>query len=414
MKKTVIKLLLVVLAVCMLVCTFIACGGEKEPEHYCSYTQEVVDSKYLYKEATCTQRAHYYRSCECGEKGSEVFSTGEYLPHNYVEKVEDDYKISDATCTEKAKYYKVCECGQKSAKTDYFEAGEILEHTLLDHHDYDTHYKFCSACEQKFEVEEHTLDKGQCTKCVFYTYSKGLEYDLNNNGTYSDTSDDYYSVKGIGTFTGSNLVIPAVYENLPVKKILSRAFNVTTIVSADIPSSITDMYNAFYECENLETVTFRENFQLEDMSSAFLNCKKLENVSLPNGLTKVDGFSGCESLRSIVIPDSVETIGNSAFSRCKNLETVTFGKNTRVKTIENCAFMTCLKLLEFNLPTTVTYIGEYAFARDMANGGSYILEQTKTFHYDGTKEEFNKVIRASAWHHMISIKIDCTDGEIEN
>lgn len=49
-----------------------------------------------------------------------------------------------------------------------------------------------------------------------------------------------------------------------------------------------------------------------------------------------------ECIHSIVLPDSVTRIENSAFSQCKNLESVQFGKNIRV--IEKDAFCLCGKL----------------------------------------------------------------------
>ena len=48
-----------------------------------SFEQEVVDAKFLKSAATCTEAAVYYKSCACGEKGTETFSSGEPLGHDY-------------------------------------------------------------------------------------------------------------------------------------------------------------------------------------------------------------------------------------------------------------------------------------------------------------------------------------------
>ena len=48
-----------------------------------SFDQEVADAKFLKSAATCTEAAVYYKSCACGEKGTETFSSGEPLGHDY-------------------------------------------------------------------------------------------------------------------------------------------------------------------------------------------------------------------------------------------------------------------------------------------------------------------------------------------
>lgn len=47
------------------------------------FDKEVVDAEYLASEATCTAKALYYKSCECGEKGTDTFEVGEPKGHTY-------------------------------------------------------------------------------------------------------------------------------------------------------------------------------------------------------------------------------------------------------------------------------------------------------------------------------------------
>ncbi|MBQ7295409.1 MAG: leucine-rich repeat domain-containing protein [Clostridia bacterium] len=70
-------------------------------------------------------------------------------------------------------------------------------------------------------------------------------------------------------------------------------------------------------------------------------------------------FSYCESLTSITIPDSVESIGQYAFQKCSNLKSVTLTEG--ITNIENGIFALCYNLTEVNLPTSLTSIGDYAF-----------------------------------------------------
>ena len=64
-------------------------------------------------------------------------------------------------------------------------------------------------------------------------------------------------------------------------------------------------------------------------------------------------------LINVTIPNSVTTIGLSAFVQCKNLTSVSVGNN--VTTIEQYAFAGCEKLKILTLPNSVTSIGPFAF-----------------------------------------------------
>lgn len=58
-----------------------------EKLHTCSYTESVVDAKYLKSEATCQSGAVYYKSCTCGNFATtaETFVSGETVDHIYVD-----------------------------------------------------------------------------------------------------------------------------------------------------------------------------------------------------------------------------------------------------------------------------------------------------------------------------------------
>ena len=70
-------------------------------------------------------------------------------------------------------------------------------------------------------------------------------------------------------------------------------------------------------------------------------------------------FSGCSSLTSVTIPDSVTSIGNNAFSSCYSLTSITIPDS--VTSIGNNAFSSCYSLTSITIPDSVTSIGDHAF-----------------------------------------------------
>ena len=94
---------------------------------------------------------------------------------------------------------------------------------------------------------------------------------------------------------------------------------------------------------------------------AFYYYYKLSNVDIGDSVKKIGdcAFSNCTVLGSVTIPNSVTDIGSGAFSYCLALADVTVGNS--VKSIEADAFLNCSMLKSIMIPKSVTYIGETAF-----------------------------------------------------
>jgi fibronectin type 3 domain-containing protein/putative cell wall-binding protein len=69
-------------------------------------------------------------------------------------------------------------------------------------------------------------------------------------------------------------------------------------------------------------------------------------------------FAECISLTSITIPDTVASIGKSAFLGCTNLNSI---KTYKPETIGSYALKSYTKMASVTLPSSLTYIGDYAF-----------------------------------------------------
>ena len=188
--------------------------------------------------------------------------------------------------------------------------------------------------------------------------SEGLAYTLKGDGTYE--------LSGIGECTDTDIVIPAEVDGKAVTSIGYDAFGeCSSLTSIAIPDSVTDIYmGAFYKCENLASVTFGENSQLEFIDiCAFGPCISLTSIELPNSLTIIEesAFSGCTGLTSIAIPDSVTTLVQHAFDGCSGLTSVTFGENSQLSIIQNHVFGDCTGLTSITIPDGVTSLADYAF-----------------------------------------------------
>ena len=120
------------------------------------------------------------------------------------------------------------------------------------------------------------------------------------------------------------------------------------------------LYGAFYNCNNLESITLPQNLK-SIKEHAFHGCESLLSITIPSGVTELGEyiFYGCGSLGSISIPDTVTEIKSYSFSGCKSLGSLTLPK--QLEEIGEHAFEGCVILKNLTIPSTVSYIGGYAF-----------------------------------------------------
>ena len=99
---------------------------------------------------------------------------------------------------------------------------------------------------------------------------------------------------------------------------------------------------------------------------AFSSCHSLTNVLLGNSV-KVIGNSAFASTKivSITFPDSVTNIGTGLFSDCYSLETVVFSK--KMTTISRFTFEKCDALRSVVIPYGIEVIDDYAFGSSGIN-----------------------------------------------
>ena len=139
-----------------------------------------------------------------------------------------------------------------------------------------------------------------------------------------------------------------------------------------IPSGVTAIGGwAFYACTGLTSI-YIPNSVTEIGFEAFYRCSSLIGVNIPNSVTNIgyQAFYGCTSLRQIHIPASVRGIGESAFEYCPSLSSMSVASgnprydsrdecNAIIETGDNTLLAGCCNTV---IPPTVTTIGDYAFS----------------------------------------------------
>lgn len=114
--------------------------------------------------------------------------------------------------------------------------------------------------------------------------------------------------------------------------------------------------------EEIKTVEFTDAAHLQELSSyAFSGCTSLTSIDLPDSLETIEQyvFSGCTSLKNIDLPNGVDTIGRYAFNSCTSLTSIDVPDS--ITSIDTGVFYGCSGLTSIDLPSGITSIGDSVF-----------------------------------------------------
>ena len=164
----------------------------------------------------------------------------------------------------------------------------------------------------------------------------------------------------------SEIVIPS-----SVTSIGESAFSsCTSLKYISIPKSVIGLNGNPFANWNGKLKCLSPNFVYEDdilfnkdksRIISFRN-QNIETYVIPSSVTSIGdwAFSYCFSLSEIVISSSVTSIGDSAFSWCLSLSEIVIPSS--VTSIGKGAFSSCSHLSEIVIPSSVTSIGDWAFS----------------------------------------------------
>lgn len=132
----------------------------------------------------------------------------------------------------------------------------------------------------------------------------------------------------------------------------------TGLSSIDVPGTTTVASGAFQNCTGLVMATISAaNYS----GSIFPGCTQLKTIVIPQGVNSIRdyAFSNCNTLDSISIPSTVWQIGYGAFQNCSSLKSIHLPAS--IQSIPDYCFRQCTGLASIVIPANVTTIGSGAF-----------------------------------------------------
>jgi hypothetical protein len=147
----------------------------------------------------------------------------------------------------------------------------------------------------------------------------------------------------------------------------------TSLTNIAIPNGVTSIGRAaFVGCTTLTAITVNANNSVFSSVDGVLFNKgqttlieypggKVGGYAVPNSVTSIGAtaFAGCTGLTNVTIPSSVTSIQDEAFAGCPSLISITLGNG--VTTIGATAFGGCTGLTNVTIPNSVTKIADSAF-----------------------------------------------------
>ena len=247
------------------------------------------------------------------------------------------------------------------------------------------------------------------------------EYDNKGNLIEENVKNPVITSIGDNVFNGcKNLKEIEIPDT--IKSIGNYAFSkCTALEDFTLPTSLKTVGNyAFLECNELTKVEFPESVETIG-SYVFYNCKNIKEVCIGKNVTSIGSslfggtpitkltvpyvdknitniknigngflanpetlntiivtggneipayaFCGLYNLEKVVLSNTIESIGNNAFTGCCSLNSIEYieenttklGLPDTIKSIGNYAFSECTALEDFTLPTSLKTVGDYAF-----------------------------------------------------
>lgn len=142
---------------------------------------------------------------------------------------------------------------------------------------------------------------------------------------------------------------PLVFDLVGSSAYSVRAANTSISGDIDIPQTyngkpvVVIQNSAFKDCSSLTSILIPNSIKSIGIN-AFENCSNITEITIPEGVTLIGNntFKGCVKLASASFPTSIESFGANAFAGCTSLTSIVLPKN--IQEIGANAFANCSKL----------------------------------------------------------------------
>ena len=163
------------------------------------YDQTSTDAAHLKTPATCTEAAVYYKSCTCGENGTETFTSGSALGHDYTKKVENNtyLKTAASNCTEYNVYWYACSRCDANAKDDaaatdkYYTSTTAGNHSFTEKIEDAAHYVAGTGTDCQ-SVKKYYYDCAYCNQIGTTTWDSTTCGEHSYAATWSSDADGHW------------------------------------------------------------------------------------------------------------------------------------------------------------------------------------------------------------------------------
>ena len=373
------KIFGVLLSVLCICCAAIGLTGCKKDKHIHAFDKQVITDEYKATDATCTEKATYYYSCECGEKGAETFEYGSTTEHNFV----------NGSCTY---------CGKKQ------ETSLGLAFTLLDDGTYEV--SGIGSCTDTEIVILSVYNDKPVTSIGNYAFKdckKIINLEIPNNivkieegafegcvnlknivlpfvGTSRKAQNGYDAV--FGFIFGYETVYSSAYTFQFSNDAKSYYYKIPetlqSVTLTDCGDSV--VTNAFYNCSMFTEVIIKGTIK-HIKSHSFYRCSKLEKVTFSDSVVCIGehAFDGCSKLSEICDISNVTYIGDYSFSQCSFID---FVIPKGVVNIESGVFNNCKSLSSIVIHKGLVNVSSYAF---------YWCSNLDTIFYEGTQQQWKRI-----------------------
>ena len=172
------------------------------------------------------------------------------------------------------------------------------------------------------------------------------------------------SVTKIGSLPMFGANVQKLVLNMNIAEMTDNWLWASTIEEVVIGKHITKLGEVLKN-SNIKKVTFAADSNVKEfVGSTFLGMKRLESIVIPDSVEKMGNgvFSGCTNLKSVVVGASIKVIPNSAFNGCTALEEVKFAPGSQLEKIAYPhPFTNCKSLTSIELPDSCTTVEGFGF-----------------------------------------------------